>query len=1358
MHENSLTLSQRCLGTYLWEEHDEDDLSDYAIRYWPAHVEELGYSSQRAMIRPTLIEFFTQEEHFEDWLEKLEAQPNDKIPSWNNTLERKLDAVISSPPSPLFTICCFGFIEVLEHPGVGHMLDVNQMNRRDTSGLYLAARRGHMGVVRKLLDLGVDPNAPGYQYGTALQAASFGGHQAIVKLLLDRCASTALTDKGEFSSALQAALANGNNPVAKVLLDAGFHLYTQKQFDDALETATFRGNVEMVEQLLRGGTGTFALSFRPDPLQVALFRGKTRQAKQLLKDCSDINEDTGWSFGNALAAAIASRKLELVKLVIHAGAQLDLRGRFGFPLHAAVISGQLDIVRYLLKNGADPNIKDTSLGDPLQAAASTGNLDIMLILLVHNASVSGYGGYFSDTLQAASFSGHEQAVRLLIDHGAKVDNALKSERGRYGGALQAAVYAGHDNIVRILLGAGASVSSRHIARRNQVVCERASRSRRAALPDSRALIKQLDISAAQGPLEMAARQGNVALISMLLARGAKVDGEERDTDESDDELSNKSAFTALQVAAFWGRHAVVECLLHDGANINAVQKTLGTPLQAALQGGRLEIADMLLARSAEIDMHWGLFGSCLQVFSERGDLRAVKFLLDRGADIEDPGGEYGNALQVACEAGHVPIVEFLLDKGADAKAPGKSCGNALQAASANGHLSIVKLLLCHSVHVDDANGGNETPLCAAAENGHEEVTRLLLQNGANVDGIASLPENQEKSRVFPDRSFPVPLHRSAYYGHESVASMLLKRGANVHRQGTINLDGPSRRYQRQLSEYPNTPLEAACAGESVPVVRLLFSHDPFGYIYHTTFAHALNMGLKNKTYDIPVTLVREGFRKGFKQCLFESVFTNPCEDDWGDGYIRTIKEILRYFPKICSPDHLLQAAISGNAEAVHVLLEAGVNPNIRDQDGKSVLYLTVDATRRPGGHWFKMRQPWIEIVKVLVDAGADMKCLSSEMRQGFVRKVFESGKVEVLETLDCHECHLFNGAAEYSETLIAASKKGRATIIRFICTKRVPTASEAKAAMAAAIEARKAQPEIIKSLLFSGAPLSFDEDEPLTTASRQGWTEIVAPLVQHATYSTAIIERALESAVRGRHVACAQAILESQPQERIDRRTTCTRLAQICPPFRSGDVLSYLLSQGVDPDLRDPKSGGTLLYKATFCGDNDTVKALLSHNANPFLVGGKHGTALHLAGMIGSVDAIELFLSLGVDINKRSGRFGTPLAAVMAQKWIECSRCIDDHPCPTWSFKQMLTRQTDFHEAVEEFGDDPAIGCHRCCAELLLDWDADIDTISGESGTALQVANDVGNIEGVEMMLRKRDMDSNMAHECVNSPDISDSE
>lgn len=253
---------------------------------------------------------------------------------WSNAMERKLDASFSTPPSPLFTICSFGLIEVLEHPRFSNTLDLDQKNKRNTCGLYLAARCGHNEVVRKLLDLGADINATGYQYGTALHAASFGGHQGIVNLLLDLGARSS-TDEGEFSSPLQAALANGHDAVSNALLDAGFQPATQRQFDDILKIASFKGNIDIIQRLLNDRGINFSPNICPNPLQIALVSGKTRKVRQLLKTCNNINEETGF-FGNALAAAIASRKVSLVKLVVDAGARLDLRGRFGFPLCAAI--------------------------------------------------------------------------------------------------------------------------------------------------------------------------------------------------------------------------------------------------------------------------------------------------------------------------------------------------------------------------------------------------------------------------------------------------------------------------------------------------------------------------------------------------------------------------------------------------------------------------------------------------------------------------------------------------------------------------------------------------------------------------------------------------------------------------------------------------------------------------------------------------------------------------------------------------------------------------------------------------------------------------------------------------------------
>ncbi|PVH91827.1 hypothetical protein DM02DRAFT_478937, partial [Periconia macrospinosa] len=45
--------------------------------------------------------------------------------------------------------------------------------------LYVAAEKGHKGIVELLVDKGADVNAQGGFYGNALQAASYGGHEQI---------------------------------------------------------------------------------------------------------------------------------------------------------------------------------------------------------------------------------------------------------------------------------------------------------------------------------------------------------------------------------------------------------------------------------------------------------------------------------------------------------------------------------------------------------------------------------------------------------------------------------------------------------------------------------------------------------------------------------------------------------------------------------------------------------------------------------------------------------------------------------------------------------------------------------------------------------------------------------------------------------------------------------------------------------------------------------------------------------------------------------------------------------------------------------------------------------------------------
>lgn len=1317
-YEANLVIAQRCLGTYLWGECNEDDLLNYATQHWPSHVEHLNGSSQRSTIKNSVVKFLTEEEHFEDWLEHLDLRPITKDPCWSNSRERKLEACFSSPPSALFAVSCFGLIEYLESNEFIENLDVNQLNKYDTSGLYLAARWGHTELVRTLLRLGAAVDAPGHQYGKPLQAASFGGHEEIVRVLLEQGASFSATDNGEYSSPLHAALASDHGHVAETLIDCGLQLVTQKQFADALETASFKGNIPIVEGLLSGKVGLFTPNIRPDPLQVALFGGKTRKAARLLQDCVDITEEGGY-FGNALAAAIASRKLAFVQSVIDAGAKLDVRGRFGFPLRAAVLANHLGIAKYLLEKGADPNINDNELGDPLQAAASSGNVDMMLLLLSHDASVDGFGGHFGNTLQAASFHGHEQAVRLLIEHGATLSHKHGNILGRYRDALQAAVYAGRENIVEMLLAAGAEIYPGRILR--GYPCTINSRPKRIALPGPRTGAGQLDIPAELGPLEVAARRGNVTLVEKLLAHGATIDA--RDANLEDDEFHHGCAYTALQIAAFWGHLTVVNCLLDHGADINAVRQTLGVPLQAALEANHFDVAEVLLSRGADIDKHWAMFGSCLQVFSERGHIEAVKFLLDRGANLEDPGGKNGNALQVACNAGCIDIVQILLDRGADVRAPGGNLGNALQAASITKNLKIVELLLRQGIEVDSVDNVPETALCHAADNGDEQMVILLLQQGAKVEGNSTQSIDERHQKLEPMDTIlqekkdlvATPLLLAAMSGHESIISILLRNGANAHRQGQLRTR-PSRSIDEpRLDGLSCTPLVAACYWGHASVARRLFRHDPWGYTSHDTFTFAVKTALGCKKKDVSGILLHEAICAKFKAEQLDGAFRYAC----AEGCTDFVENILKHYSLINWPKALLLAADRGRSILVEVLLCNGADMNVSDKYGNLALNLVIQNIKKHRNSCWTFNPPcWIEILGILLMAGADTTDLTGKIKTIYP-DIARSGSIDVWTALDCRQIHALEDPALSSKALVWASGDGNIDKIHYLAAKHVPSTTTVKSAVLAAIRRGRDMIPTIEALLnintlFSPNDNKEENDnsdnEPLVIASDEGYTEVVAMLLQHARHGTPVIEAALRVAIRCGHVPCAHLILDSQIWKPAERLVLCSRFIPHCFPICSKDMLTYMFDQGVSPNTRHPETGETLLYIAAIKGDDDGAKSLVSHGADVHLNGGYYGTALHGAAVSGSWGMVELLLLAGADVNAQSARAGTPLIAVMAQKWdFTCLKDMFEFSCLT--------------------------SCHQCCARVLLGWDADVDAKAGELGTAPLAAEKVGNKFGIKMLL-----------------------
>lgn len=268
-------------------------------------------------------------------------------------------------------------------------------------------------------------------------------------------------------------------------------------------------------------------------------------------------------------------------------------------------------------------------------------------------------------------------------------------------------------------------------------------------------------------LPLAAAQGNVAALDLLLARGADVnrpwatDGApplymilhsaaQKDQGvrwllahgADPDPVFAENGETPLHLVAACRDAALAEELVSRGADIARRRADGRTPYAVAELHGNQEVAAWLLARGAprELSDVDRLVSAC-----SRGDRAAVSEMLEAQPELRGAiGPEHYAAFFRAAERNETNALELLLACGLDPDRADESIGKtALHAAAMEGWTDAVRVLLAHgaSVAVRDREFKAQ-PLIWAAEGSlshplpdrdHAGVGRLLLDAGSPVE-------------------------------------------------------------------------------------------------------------------------------------------------------------------------------------------------------------------------------------------------------------------------------------------------------------------------------------------------------------------------------------------------------------------------------------------------------------------------------------------------------------------------------------------------------------------------------------------------------------------------------------------------
>lgn len=195
------------------------------------------------------------------------------------------------------------------------------------TALMSAARNGDTEAVRRMLDLGANVNEKTSKGKTALMLAAAGGFTDTVKLLIGRGADVKIRDNYG-TTALIAAATSGHPDAAVVLMKQGADpTFKDSSGGSALSNATFFGHTETVIALLNN-MSELSPEVGNELLMLAAGLGHKKIAAALLDKGVSPNA-TGIKKRTALMAAVAFDKLELVKLLLKHGADINARDEDG---------------------------------------------------------------------------------------------------------------------------------------------------------------------------------------------------------------------------------------------------------------------------------------------------------------------------------------------------------------------------------------------------------------------------------------------------------------------------------------------------------------------------------------------------------------------------------------------------------------------------------------------------------------------------------------------------------------------------------------------------------------------------------------------------------------------------------------------------------------------------------------------------------------------------------------------------------------------------------------------------------------------------------------------------------------------
>ncbi len=633
-------------------------------------------------------------------------------------------------------------------------------------------------------------------------------------------------------------------------------------------------------------------------------------------------------------------------------------------LHLAATKDLADIAAILLSRGATVDLTDSQGNTPLHLAVKNGSTAVLPVLAQYGASLFSVDNSGKTVLQTALQQNPELIPKLVTK------NTIGNRDSAGNTVLHIAAAQGLERLIDILIDLGADPRIRNNA--GQTALDEALQFPR-SLPHAQIAWK-LTRQGAPKP-----QDDHVAYFWQAGVAG-------------NPNLVFDSGQTALHFAASQGHTGLMQLLIAQGANVNAVDLPGNTPLHRAVENGDLEAAGLLLDQGADINAKDFNSNTTLHLaLTNKIPLETTSFLLARGA-LPNAKNNFGNTpVHMVVDFSLSPeLLRALVAKGADVNARNKQGSSALLDAVKEANQPLIAALLDLGANPFAANDTNQSPLSESVKAGTENLSWLItssnrglrddsgntalhlaVQLGDYPEAVAYLLSVGSNAND-RNKQGQSPLHLAVAARNLNVAQALLRAGGDIF---LLDNNGVSPLTQVFLSPIAfaegfftseviaardsaqNTPLFHAVSQNRVAMAELLLKKGADLHAQNlagaTVLHEAVRLGnlslatlfLKNGA---PLTVVdNNGNVPVHNLVLCDSVDMGELLVSYGADLAAKNKD----------GRTVLQEAVRKNLVRLSIwLLKKGADPNTRDNLGRTPLF---DAVQNGGS----------ELVKILLAAG-----------------------------------------------------------------------------------------------------------------------------------------------------------------------------------------------------------------------------------------------------------------------------------------------------------------------------------------------------------------------------------------------------